>query len=200
MLNNGEAGGDMRKRVFEYADPTSGEKRSAFFAWRIGLAVMAAVLVVIAVMLPHMNRTYVEDPRVRCESSLRMIGQAILLYTNDSKGVYPNTFGDLLLTQDITSDVFVCLSSNDTPATGPTTQAVIATMNTPGYCSYIYLGKGLTVPVTANTVVVYEPMANHGDGMNVLFGDGHVEFIYSADAAKILDQVKAGVWPVKFPK
>jgi prepilin-type processing-associated H-X9-DG protein len=85
--------------------------------------------------------------RVKCASNLRQIGQALLLYANDNRGVYPRTrasagpvrkptFGTaaaatqpfkadgpaendvtaalflLLRTQDITSEVFACPSSN----------------------------------------------------------------------------------------
>jgi prepilin-type processing-associated H-X9-DG protein len=43
----------------------------------------------------------------------------------------------------------------------------------------VYVGGGLnakTVPATA--VVAYERLENHnGQGANVLYGDGHVEFI-----------------------
>ena len=74
--------------------------------------------------------------RVKCASNLRQIGQALLLYANDHQGAYPRvvyiggpdpkpTWGTpdqpndvtgamflLLRTQDITSDVFTCPSSN----------------------------------------------------------------------------------------
>jgi prepilin-type processing-associated H-X9-DG protein len=51
--------------------------------------------------------------------------------------------------------------------------------------------------VTANTVVAYEPLSDHDKaGMNVLFGDGHVEFVSAGVAGRILGKVSAKVFPV----
>jgi hypothetical protein len=33
--------------------------------------------------------------RVRCASNLRMIGQAILLYSNENRGAFPRTLADI---------------------------------------------------------------------------------------------------------
>ena len=50
----------------------------------------------------------------------------------------------------------------------------------------------------ANVVVLYEPMSNHDDdGMNILWGDGHVSWEQKKVASKIIDQVKAGQNPPK---
>jgi len=39
----------------------------------------------------------------------------------------------------------------------------------------------------ATTVLLYEPLANHdNDGMNILFGDGHVEFVHPAEARRLI--------------
>ena len=87
-------------------------------------------------------------------SNFRQIGQAILLYTNDHHGEYPDTFQTFLLNEDVTSPVFVSPSRSETPATGPTWQAAASQMVTPGHVSYIYLGRGLSVnTVTPNTIV-----------------------------------------------
>jgi prepilin-type processing-associated H-X9-DG protein len=138
--------------------------------------------------------------RVQCQSNLRQVGQAILLYTNDFNGVYPDSLQTILLTEDITPEVFVCLNTNDTKATGPTTQAIAADMGNPGHVSYVYLGKGLTTAtVQPSTIVVYEPLSNHGDGMNVLFGDGHVEFFDVSASQPILSRISSGRWPVTMP-
>ena len=41
---------------------------------------------------------------------------------------------------------------------------------------YVYVGKGMTTAIGADQVVVYEKPEDHKAGMNILFGDGHVEF------------------------
>jgi prepilin-type processing-associated H-X9-DG protein len=77
--------------------------------------------------------------------------------------------------------------------------AAEALFNYPGHCSYIYLGKGLNDrTVAADTVVLYEPLTNHqGDGMHVLFGDFHVEWVPASIAQTILTQHAASTQPIR---
>jgi prepilin-type processing-associated H-X9-DG protein len=171
------------------------------FPWIwIGVACLGIVLLLFLMsILGRRGPTPVAN-RIKSSSNLRQIGQAIQLYANDSHGQYPDTFGDLLI-EDIAPAIFVSPPSADDPATGPTTQAVAANLATPGHCSYIYLGKGLTTQtITPDIVVAYEPPAIWaGQGGNVLFGDGHVEFINMPAMNSILTQIKSGTWPVRYP-
>jgi prepilin-type N-terminal cleavage/methylation domain-containing protein/prepilin-type processing-associated H-X9-DG protein len=61
---------------------------SAFTLLEI-LAVIFIIAIVIAVLLPTMNRTHESSNRSVCGSNLRQIGQAIALYANENKGNYP---------------------------------------------------------------------------------------------------------------
>src|SRR5205823_6456516 len=114
--------------------------------------------------------------RVNCAANLRQIGLAIVVYSNRNHGEYPDTFGRLVLSGDITNEVFVCWSTNDTRSAAPTTRAQAAEIDAGKHVSYIYLGRGMnSQTITTDTVVACEPLSNHGGaGMNVLFGDGHV--------------------------
>jgi prepilin-type N-terminal cleavage/methylation domain-containing protein/prepilin-type processing-associated H-X9-DG protein len=187
--------------------------------------------------------------RVRCASNLRHIGQAILLYSNDSKGPYPRTKYDvsqadhptaytgvesndpfspacpqvndvsaalflLLRTEDVTSAVFICPATGLKPDDyGGGTHRSLEKANFPSgkTLSYSYadpypseaaaakgygLNQGLdpTFAVVADmnpgtpalTQLTLQSTAaemrngnssNHsGDGQNVLYADGHVEF------------------------
>jgi prepilin-type processing-associated H-X9-DG protein len=88
----------------------------------------------------------------------------------------------------------ICPSSNDTPAAiGPTTRATVANINAGGHLSYIYLAKGMTNTQKADTILVYEPLSNHqNNGMNVLFGDLHVDWIAAKEAKWMLSELKLG--------
>src|SRR5947208_12537470 len=82
------------------------------------LVVIGIIALLISILLPSLNRARETANRVKCASNMRMIGQALLLYANENHGAYPPRLEDLLLTQDITSDAFVCPSSSDTAAPG----------------------------------------------------------------------------------
>ena len=128
---------------------------------------------------------------------MHQIGLAILFYQNYHNQAYPNSLSELMEEQ-ITPAVFVCPESNDTPSTAATTQAIAADWATPGHLSYIYLGKGLNdKTATADTVVLYEPLSNHGGtGMNVLFGDGHADWFNATIGSKIIAAAATGRRPI----
>jgi prepilin-type processing-associated H-X9-DG protein len=45
--------------------------------------------------------------------------------------------------------------------------------------------------------VLYEPLANHGgDGIHVLFGDGHAEWLNATVGAKIIAAAATGKLPI----
>lgn len=127
--------------------------------------------------------------RVKCASNLRQIGQAIVLYANENQGRYPDNFEALLLTMDITSELFICPSSNDDRAQGDTAKDMAARLSH-GHCSYVYHGRGLTTSVPATRPIACEPLANHqGAGINILFADGHVERFTPSEAQKVMRRI-----------
>jgi len=138
--------------------------------------------------------------RVKSAANLRSIGQAIYLYSNDHKGDYPDSFQTLLLNEDITSGIFVNPNSNDIAAEGPTRQTIANQLAIPGHCSYVYVGCGLNDgTVTPDTVLTYEKLLHPGDSANVLFANGHVDYVDAAHIAKIIAQANSGTFPVKLP-
>jgi prepilin-type processing-associated H-X9-DG protein len=159
----------------------------------VGLALFAAIAPV------AIARGRESANRVRCASNLRQIGQAMLMYANENRGAYPPTLGELLLTQDIVSACFVCPSTSHAPAPTPPLSTTRPNQLqpfdlTPGqHLSYVYLGKSMTFRSAGPRVVlVYEPLADHHDGCNVLFGDGRVEFIPKPVIEKVLVELQAG--------
>lgn len=124
--------------------------------------------------------------RIICPINLRMIGQALTLYANNHDHKYPGDWS-ALLGEGFSTSFLVCPSTNDEAATGATTRAVLADFATPHHCSYLYLGKGLSQPLPADRVIALEPLENHqGKGLNVLFGDMHVEWLDKAQADILL--------------
>lgn len=152
-----------------------------------GSAALAA-----SVLLPSLNRAREAANRIKSGSNLSQIGKAIFLASNDDRnGNYPANFGDLL-DQEIALEIFI------SPRTGHENPLRTTTMTADemkswineGKSDYVYLGKGKNNAVDAEVVVAYEKPEGLADGINVLFGDGHVEFISTDDAARLFAEQK----------
>jgi prepilin-type processing-associated H-X9-DG protein len=162
--------------------------------WLTWLCIAIVVLFGIAAfILPDLCRAREPANRVKCASNLKQIGSAMLLYANENAGHYPDRFEQLLATQDIGAEVFVCPSSNDEKANGNTLDEIVADLARPHHLSYVYHGKGFTKDAPADVVLATELFENHDrDGLNVLYGDGHVDFINRAAAEKLLAELALG--------
>jgi prepilin-type processing-associated H-X9-DG protein len=161
------------------------------------LASVGGVALGVSILLPSLNRARETANRVKCASDERQMGQACLLFCNDHQGKYPADIADML-TEAITPDVFICPSSGTSL---PKDYATMAPADLAKWITdhgdYVYVGAGMTSAAGADQIVVYEKPGNHRQaGMNILFGDGHVEFDLMANAVKMIrDQHKtvAGV-------
>jgi prepilin-type processing-associated H-X9-DG protein len=150
-----------------------------------GLYLVLLLPLSIAILLPSLNKARETANRAKCASNMHQIGLAILLYQNDNRQEYPPDLTTLWKNEQLNGSVFVCPSSNDTPATTPDQ------LNSGGHLSYVYI-KPTTTSADANTVVLYENSTDHaGDGMNMLFGDGHAEWESAANAKQLVDQATA---------
>jgi len=175
----------------------SEDRRRAILA--IVLSLICSIVALVGAALPSLNTPRSPSPQVKCGSNLRQIGQGIMMYANDHKGRFPTTLDLLISDQDMSPEVFTCPSTNDVSAKGATTQQIVADFAKPGRCSYIYVGGNLnTTTATAAHIAAYEPLANHkGTGMNVLFGDGHAEWLDVKAANYMLAELAAGRNPPK---
>ena len=150
----------------------------------LGSLMITGLLVLMLAPFSFSSHHHGESQRVHCAANLKQIGLAMIMYANSHQDQFPASLQEVFSESEMDAVTFVCPTSADTPAQGPTTQATAAALGQPGHCSYIYLGKGLTAPQASNDshiVLAYEPLSTHrgplGSGMNVLFGDGQVEFI-----------------------
>jgi prepilin-type processing-associated H-X9-DG protein len=190
--------------TLSYAGPLT-PRPAPRWPWRLALATLLVTLTLLAVTLfpsPHPHGNY---RRTGCQSNMRQIGLAILMYTNDNGRDLPDTLNRVLATQDITPATFVCPGSKLSGLTS-TTRAVDVTDLTPGgHSSYIYVGAGLRQPLGRDVVILFESALSHhnaetnGSGMNVLFGDGRAEWVSGPALGQILNQAAASARPVTWP-
>jgi prepilin-type processing-associated H-X9-DG protein len=147
----------------------------------------------VSILLPSLNRARETANRVKCASNERQIGQAILLYSNDNRGKYPPDLAALIKTQDITVNEFICPSSDNAvppEVAAGDINAKAAWVN--AHSSYVYVGKGMNNAAGADTVVLYEKTDDHDkDGVNILWGDGHVSWEAMPAAQQLINPVGA---------
>ena len=169
-------------------------------------SVIVVLLLLISCLLPSTGRARETANRVRCASKLRQIGMFVFLYMHEHRGQFPPSWPAVFEAQDMVAATFTCPSSDHDRATGPTTQAVIASMLAGDHLDYVWVGGGLrSSDVTPATVLAFD-YENHvpkngakGTGINVLFGDGSVEFVDEPAAKAIWAQFIAGVRPIVRP-
>ena len=138
------------------------------------VASLASVVLLGSVFAPSLCRSRETANRVKCASNLKQIGQAMLLYANAHGGAYPDSPATMGRTEDLVTEVFICPSSNAEKAAS---WDALAADGSAKVLSYVYLGDGVTSSAPDDAILALDLVENHdGDGVNLLFGDGHVEF------------------------
>ena len=149
-------------------------------------------------LLPSMNPAHPRVPRVQCANNLRQLGLAAIMYANQNHGHMPDDLKSLFDSEELNGDVLFCPSSSvPRPALATTQEADRAIAA--NEVSYVYLGKGLTLNSPDDTVLLYEPLSNHGNGINVVFVDAHNEWLEDEEAKQLLARIAAGEHPVRYP-
>jgi prepilin-type processing-associated H-X9-DG protein len=156
-----------------------------------GQVILAQQGLALSIILPSLNRARETANRVKCGSNLRQIGQGIFLYSNENRGKFPPDLGTLVKTGPLSAQVFVCPSGETTVPSLPNPDAAVKWVNENS--DYVYIGAGRDTRIGADVIVCYEkPGAHGGQGMNLLFGDGHVEWMAKDEALKRIEDQQTG--------
>jgi prepilin-type processing-associated H-X9-DG protein len=171
------------------------------FGALLGILVIIPFLAGSSAFLPALANAREAANRVKCAGNMKQLYTAMVMYANNNNGAFPNKLEDVL-TADPTLDrnAFICPDDDKAPPSASNAQTAAHEIASGKNSSYLYVGEGLTTSASADTVLLYEPLGlhkKHNPGMNVLFADGHVEFVKEADAKTILDQQAAGTKPIK---
>lgn len=155
-----------------------------------GLCVSGATLLIVplmvAILLPSLAKARETANRAKCSNNLRQIGLATIMYANDNKQRFAPDIATLASTQGLGADALLC------PSADASLEKSIGGLS----CTYIYVGSGMNSSAYSTAVIAYEPLEAHGgDGMNVLWADGHVSFEPKASAQQITAALEAGQNP-----
>ena len=157
-----------------------------------GGVAMAAPALLASIGMPAMTRAREQANRVKSASNLRQIGLGMMLYANENRGRYPGDLGTLI-TMDVHPIVFV------SPLSGKAVPPNILNGNVEQKkawvnqnADYVYLGGTAKSSDPADVIVAYEkPEVTHGQGTNVLFADGRVEWMQVPVAMERVKQQQA---------
>lgn len=158
------------------------------------VVIVLIVMVMIGILLP-IRYSNPGSRRVACMANLRQLGLQLHYYAKDNGGRFPDSWETFIsagyLTGSKPEKLLVCPMSKDVALSAPTAQALAQTIHLAGRpenyfnakqrpalnISYIYCTNGLTSRAGSRVIIAYEPLCDHQNGMNALFGDGHVEFL-----------------------
>ena len=159
-------------RSFEPAPP----KKSNTGLW-IGLGVGCGVGglmflgLLLGLLLPALGAVRSRALRANCQSNLRQIGLAVNGYSEDYDGDFPPSLAELYSDYVSNARLFKCPATNDRGYLD-----FVAGTATEASASYVYL-PGRFCELPGDFFVAYDKPGNHrGDGVNVVYVDGHVQW------------------------
>lgn len=126
----------------------------------VGIVFTTAML--ISILLPSLSRARELSKRTVCAANLRGIGQAMYIYAqNEPNGAFPDDINKVISAGNATANQFTCPSAPPTMA------------------SFYYV-PGFMTDTDPGRILMYEDPMNHGgEGGNILYQDGHVQFMGS---------------------
>jgi len=153
------------------------------------------LLLLASILMPALCGSREQANRIKCASNMRMVFFALDDYAKKNNGLLPPALDALLTSEDITADTFVCPSGTVDRAPGATAKAQAAAFgqDPAQYCSYVFVAGGLKLDEAAQPprVLLYEPLSDHKDGMDVLYSDGTVEFVPETKAEQIITSLSS---------
>jgi len=132
----------------------------------------ATTAVMISIMLPSLARARELSKRAVSAANLRGVGVACMMYASNHDGMLPPDLNTLVKEGMLTP------------------QALISPNDDSGGPSYQYVAGGLKHDdLDSRAAIAYEGRGlNRGEGGNVLFADGHVEFLKMPEYGRVISE------------
>ncbi len=155
-----------------------------------GLMDVQSSALMASILLPSVTRAREQANRVKSASNLRQIGQGIMMYANEHKGRFPDDLAGAMGDNLLTVHVFVNPRTKTAVPRGLEGDALKKWVNESS--DYVFLGKGKDYRVGAEVPIAHEKPQGLADGLNILYGDGHVEFLMMPQATQVLEKARQG--------
>jgi prepilin-type processing-associated H-X9-DG protein len=157
----------------------------------LGGAQMTAPIMA-SVLLPALAKAREQGNRIKSASNLRQIGLMAMMYANENNrngGKFPPTLAELVVKGGASPDAFVSPRRDGTAPphllnADPAVRGRWVEENS----HYAYVGAGLTSAAGPDVVLAYEKWEGLDDGINVLFADGHVEWLPTSVAQERIER------------
>ncbi len=143
-----------------------------------------------SIALPALEKAHRQARRVQSMNNLRQIGQGIIMYAEEHQGTCPPDLGMLVTAEHLPIVVFIRPDSQNAPPPNMPADQQADWVNQ--HSDYVYRGAGWSLSQMRNApriVLCYDKDDNHASGgMNVLFLDGHVEFMTLERAHQLIEK------------
>ena len=154
-----------------------------------GIITSAIALVLIplmlAILLPALGRAREIANRSVCGANMNGIIKAMAIYSVSNDDQYPPNLGMLVMDGSLGPKSFFCPSESMPDIPNLWFDELGDWVD--GDTHYVYLGAGKDTSVPAEAILLYEPLHHHdGEGINILFGDSHVQFFMIDEALELL--------------
>jgi hypothetical protein len=151
---------------------------------------VAQVALVSSLMMPALGKAREQAQHAKSSANLRQIGLTAIQYSNDHNGKYPKDLGELCVASGMQIGIFISPSSSTTAPQGlsPEQAKEWVAQNS----DYVWNGAGKSADkLGAEDALAWENPDRAHNGINILYGDYHVEFHPTYDAMQIIEKAKA---------
>jgi prepilin-type processing-associated H-X9-DG protein len=145
------------------------------------------------IAMPAMSRARHAAVEIQSINNLRQIGLGAIQYSQDHKGLFPKTLGEVLPYVDHNPAVFVYPTSGKATPDGGDNAETAKWVD--ANSDYVYLAGGMKVTQirdSAETVIAHERFGLSPQGVAALFADGHVKRLPQAEVQRRLVNNPAG--------